>query len=91
MSIRAKDAIKVTLKDRGVDWTVVTTLGEGEKAQGTSGLTVSAIAVAAINTFPQILMNLPPGSKITWEMSFTKNSSKGATKSAKGRKRKKKK
>lgn len=91
MAGAAEGVVKVSLRDGPRDWTIVTTLGGPTNQQDITALTASHIAVAAINTFPAILTNLPSGSKVSWEMKVTGNSSEGRGKSSKGRKQKSKK
>ena len=87
----ADDAIRITRRDGEVLWTILISLGEQTNPHGFIPSTVLRIAEAATNTFPAVLMNLPSGSRINWEMKIIGNSSEEPEKSKKGRKRNSKK
>ena len=87
MSGNVDGVARITRKDGEVVWTTRISWGGRTRQQGISLETALRIAEAATNTFPQDLMNLPSGSKVSWEMKHLKPSSKGAGKSANAQKR----
>jgi hypothetical protein len=90
MSTPAKNVVSFTLKDGDKAYIARTYLAGGISPSDFTAQTLKRCVSHVINGMDQILSSLPPGSRITLEAKPLKNSKKGKTKSAKGRKAKKK-